>query len=166
MSRNKIDISEEDDTVLVLMNYSKTEQFGNKNVVIPLLKNPVKALDPVYHIQELFRRYPLSSSLPAFSYVERDQTKYITYEGFTKELKRLLTLAGFKADSYSGHSFRRGGATYLYRLGEDPLLIQASGDWASDCYTRYVFLTLDQRLHAQRMMTSNRRFDTHLQAST
>ena len=101
------------------MNYSKTSQFGNKNVVIPLL----------------------------------------TYDSFTKELKRLLNLAGLKADSFSGHSFRRGGATYLYRLGADPLLIQASGDWATDCYTRYVFLTLDQRLHAQMMMTNNARFD-------
>ena len=74
-------------------------------------------------------------------------------------MKKLLNLAGLKADSFSGHSFRRGGASYLYRLGADPLLIQASGDWATDCYTRYVFLTLDQRYHAQLMMTNNTRFD-------
>ena len=161
LSRNKIDIQTEADVVLVLMNYSKTSQFGNKNVVIPLLRNPTHALDPVFHLQELFQRFPLASSLPAFSYIEKRKIKCITYDGFTKELKRLLNLAGLKADSFSGHSFRRGGATYLYRLGADPLLIQASGDWATDCYTRYVFLTLDQRFHAQMMMTNNTRFDDH-----
>ena len=159
LTRSKIDIQAGDDTVLVLMNYSKTSQFGNKNVVIPLLRNPVPGLDPVYHLRELFQRFPLASSLPAFSYLEKGKLKCITYDGFTKELKRLLNLAGLKADSFSGHSFRRGGATYLYRLGADPLLIQASGDWATDCYTRYVFLTLDQRYHAQLMMTNNTRFD-------
>ena len=178
LSRNKVDIETEDEVVLILMNYTKTEQFGNKNVVIPLLKNPVHALDPVHHLQELFTRFPMANSLPAFSYMEKGKIKCITYDGFTKELKRLLSLSGLKADNYSGHSFRRGGATYLYRLGADPLLIQASGmatvtttaavytplatgDWATDCYTRYVFLTLDQRMHAQKMMTNNTRFVDH-----
>ena len=161
LSRGKIDIEADGEIVLVLMNYSKTSQFGNKNVVIPLLKNPNSALDPVFHLKELFSRFPLASSHPAFSYIEKGKIKCITYDSFTKELKRLLNLAGLKADSFSGHSFRRGGATYLYRLGADPLLIQASGDWATDCYTRYVFLTLDQRFHAQRMMTNNTRFDAH-----
>ena len=161
MARSKIDIQAGGDVVLVLMNYSKTSQFGNKNVVIPLLRNPSHALDPVYQLQELFNRFPLESSLPAFSYIEKTKLKCITYDGFTKELKRLLNLAGLKADSFSGHSFRRGGATYLYRLGADPVLIQASGDWATDCYTRYVFLTLDQRFHAQMMMTNNTRFEAN-----
>ena len=123
-----------------------------------MLKNPVKALDPVSHLAELTSKFPMDSHQPAFSYIEKGGVKCVTYQGFTKELKNLLSSAGLKADSFSGHSFRRGGATYLYRLGADPLLIQASGDWASDCYTRYVFLTLDQRLHAQRMMTHNLKF--------
>ena len=127
LSRNKVDTAAGAEVVLVLMNYSKTEQFGNKNVVIPLLKNPVHALDPVYHLQELFTRFPVANSLPAFSYIEKGKIKCITYDGFTKELKRLLTLSGLKAESFSGHSFRRGGASYLYKLGADPLLIQASG---------------------------------------
>lgn len=158
LSRKKLSILPEEGLALVLMNYSKTNQFGNKNVVIPMLQNPIKALDPVFHLAELTTRFPMASDQPAFSYIEKGKVKCVTYQGFTKELKRLLCLAGLKEDSYSGHSFRRGGATYLYRLGADPLLIQASGDWASDCYTRYVFLTLDQRLHAQRMMTYNLKF--------
>lgn len=160
LSRKKLSIPPGAGVALVLMNYSKTNQFGNKNVVIPMLKNPVLALDPVHHLTELTSRFPMEGNQPAFSYLEKGKIKCVTYQGFTKELKRLLCLAGLKADSFSGHSFRRGGATYLYRLGADPLLIQASGDWASDCYTRYVFLTLDQRLHAQKMMTYNLRFDS------
>ena len=82
----------------------------------------------------------------------------VTYSDFTKELRSLLDAAGFIASSYSGHSFRRGGATYLYSLGADPLLIQASGDCATDCFTRYIFLSLEQRLTAQEKMARRERF--------
>ena len=160
LSRKKMSLPPGAGIALIMMNYSKTNQFGNRNVVIPMLQNPTLALDPVYHLSQLLSRFPVDSNQPAFSYIEKNKVKCVTYQGFTKELKRLLCLAGLKADSYSGHSFRRGGASYLYRLGADPLLIQASGDWASDCYTRYVFLSLDQRLHAQKRMTYNLRFNT------
>ena len=106
----------------------------------------------------LFTRFDLPSNLPAFSYMEKSKIKCVTYTGFTKELRRLLDAAGYKSSSYSGHSFRQGGASYLYSLGADPLIIQASGDWASDCYTRYVCLSLDQRLKAQQMMAYNQQF--------
>ena len=102
----------------------------------------------------LFTTFNLPNTLPAFSYVKRSKVYCVTYTSFTKELRRLLDAAGYKAASYSGHSFRRGGASYLYSMGADPLIIQASGDWASDCYTRYVCLTLDQRFRAQQMMAS------------
>ena len=73
LSRSKVNL--EGDTALILMNYSKTSQFGNKNVVIPLLRNPTQALDLVFHLKMLFSRFPLESSLPAFSYIEKGKIK-------------------------------------------------------------------------------------------
>ena len=123
-----------------------------------MVSNPQQALCPVYHMQQLFTKFNLPPNLPAFAYIEKSRVTCVTYAGFTKELRRLLDAAGYKSSSYSGHSFRRGGASYLYSLGADPLLIQASGDWSSDCYTRYVCLSLDQRLRAQQMMANNQHF--------
>ena len=158
LSRLKVSFPQGKGICMVLQNHSKTNQFMNKNAVVPMVSNPVQELCPVYHMKLLFTKFDLPPSLPAFSYVERSKLKCVTYSGFTKELRRLLDAAGYKATSYSGHSFRRGGATYLYSLGADPLIIQASGDWASDCFTRYVCLSLDQRLNAQQMMAYNQQF--------
>ena len=152
LSRMKVSFPAGTDICMVLQNHSKTNQFMNKNAIVPMVSNPTQALCPVYHMRKLFTTFNLQPTLPAFSYVEKNKIKCITYTGFTKELRRLLDAAGYKSSSYSGHSFRRGGATHLYSLGADPLIIQASGDWASDCYTRYVCLSLDQRLKAQQMM--------------
>ena len=158
LSRLKVSFPSDGNTCLVLLNHSKTNQFGNNKMIVPMVTSPVRALCPVFHMRELFTRFNLASNLPAFSYVEGQKIKCVTYDSFNKTLRTFLDAAGYKSTSYSGHSFRRGGATYLYSLGADPLLIQASGDWASDCFTRYVFLTLDQRLLAQMKMSHNSKF--------
>ena len=53
-----------------------------------------------------------------------------------------------------GHSFRRGGASLLYRLGIDPLTIQACGDWSTDTFLRYIEVNIDRLWSAQHAMGS------------
>ena len=55
---------------MVLQNHSKTNQFNNKEMVTPMVSNPVEELCPVHHMKELFTRFDLASNLPAFSYIE------------------------------------------------------------------------------------------------
>ena len=68
---------------------------------------------------------------------------------FSTRLKQLLKKAGYSPELFSGHSFRRGGATFLHNCGGTVLMIQASCDWSSQCFTRYLFLTEVQQLQAQ-----------------
>ena len=158
LSRKKISFPANHDICMVLLDHSKTNQFGNHTMIIPMVANPIASLCPVSHMKDLFSRFKIDTNLPAFSYVENSKVKCVTYDGFTKELRRLLDAAGYKATSYSGHSFRRGAASHLYSLGADALLIQASGDWRTDCFQRYIFLSLDQRLQAQQKMAHNAQF--------
>jgi len=158
LSRSKISFPHQGNICMVLQNHSKTNQFGNREMVTPMVSNPIEELCPVHHMKQLFSRFNLTNNLPAFSYVENGRVKCVTYDGFTKTLRSLLDAAGYQASSYSGHSFRRGGCSHLYSLGADPLLLQAMGDWKTDCFTRYIFLSLDQRLAAQQKMAYNTRF--------
>ena len=121
--------------------------------VIPLIRNRNRALDPVFHLKKLLS-CDIQEDKPAFSYLENGYLKCITYDVFTKRLKSLLESAGYSPNLYSGHSFRRGGATLLFQMNCDPLIIQAMGDWASDQYLKYLGLSLDQRLRAQLLMCS------------
>ena len=56
-------------------------------------------------------------------YIPGSQFPYIP----TARLKKLLSQAGFAPELYSGHSFRRGGASFLFMLGADPITIKFSG---------------------------------------
>ena len=135
--------------VLLYVGFSKTNQFGARDLVIPIPGNSDPILDPVRHLNELFSRVEVSSDSPAFSY---SATGHVTYSRFTQRLKNLLIKAGYSAGSYSGHSFRRGGASFLHACGGSALQVQASGDWTSSCFTRYLFLTTEQRWSSQLLM--------------
>ena len=148
--RRHFSIHEPTNTVYVYLGFSKTNQFGARDLVLPILGNSDPALDPVRHLQLLFSRVDAAADAPAFSYAP---DKYITYNSFSRRLKSLLTSSGYQASQYSGHSFRRGGATFLYQCGGSTLMIQSSGDWSSTVFTRYLFLSTAERWKSQYLIS-------------
>ena len=54
------------------------------------------------------------------------------------EVRKRLARAGLRADFYSGHSFRIGGATTLALRGTPTYLIKKMGRWTSDCFLKYI----------------------------
>ena len=150
--RRHFNIHLETNTVYVYLGFSKTNQFGARDLVLPILGNSDPALDPVRHLQDLFSRVDASPDSPAFSYATG---KFITYNSFTSRLKTLLTKSGYPAANYSGHSFRRGGATFLHQCGGSVLMIQSSGDWSSSVFTKYLFLTTTERWKSQYLISKS-----------
>ena len=78
----------------------------------------------------------------------------MTHKSFTYNLKSLLCKIGVNPDDWTGHSFRRGGASLLYRLGVDLLTSHACGDWSSDTFLRYLEVNIDRLWFAQLAMAS------------
>ena len=150
LSRRNFRIDASTKVIYMYIGFSKTNQFGSRDLILPIPGNSDRILDPVSHLLELFRRVDVPPSAPAFSY---DSNKFIKYSMFTGRLKSLLDKAGFPASQYSGHSFRRGGASFLHACGASALMVQAAGDWSSNCFTRYIFLSLDERLRSQLLMS-------------
>ena len=157
LSRRNFKIDLTKNVIFMYIGFSKTNQFGSRDLVLPIPGNSDNALDPVRHLSELFRRVEVPQSAPAFSY---NPTKFIKYSTFTSRLKILLVKAGFPASQYSGHSFRRGGASFLHACGASALMVQAAGDWSSSCFTRYIFLSLEERLRSQLLMSQAISTDT------
>ena len=150
LSRRNFSIDISSNIVYLYVGFSKTNQFGSRDLVLPIPGNSDPALDPVRHLAELFNRVNVQPSSPAFSYASG---RAITFSIFSSRLKTLLTKAGFPASQFSGHSFRRGGASYLHACGATALMVQAAGDWSSNCFTRYIFLSVEERLRSQMLMS-------------
>ena len=92
-------------TVLVHCTFSKTIQFGQRYLVIPIPGNSDPALDLVRHLSALYAAVDCPGDAPAFSH---GPNQFVTHSSFTTRLNQLLTQAGYSPSLYSGHIFRRG----------------------------------------------------------
>jgi hypothetical protein len=135
--------------VYLYLGHGKTNNFCTRDVMIPIPGNNDPAMDPVRHLHSLFSSVTAGPDSPAFTFA---RGQFIKYTSFTSRLKTLLSKAGLDPDLYSGHSFRRGGATFLHSCGGTALMIQTSGDWSSQCFTRYLYLSEADSLHSQSLM--------------
>ena len=52
--------------------------------------------------------------------------------------------------AYSLHSLHGGGATFTYQSNMEGEMIKLLGDWASDCYKRYIDISMDQRYESMK----------------
>ena len=147
--RRNVKVDSLNNMVYLYLGYGKTNNFCTRDVIIPIPGNNDAALDPVRHVSALFSSVNSGSDAPAFSYGNKT---FVTYSDYTSRLKTLLRKAGYNPALFSGHSFRRGGATFLHQCGGTALMIQASGDWSSQCFTRYLYLSESERLHSQSLM--------------
>ena len=122
--------------------HTKTIQFGQRELDIPIAAVAGSVLCPVTAVVGMLAQFPrgsLHGDLPLFCYLgEGGDVNFITHSLFTTLLRSSLKLVGVDISKYSGHSFRRGGCSYAFALGISPQLIKMRGDWRSNVYERYV----------------------------
>ena len=151
LTRENIGLDKQARVVYIYVGFSKTNQYRKRDRCIPIPANEDPALDLYRHMDQLMSTVNVSEDSPAFSY---GPNKFICYDQFTSQLKRILLRSGLNPDLYSGHSFRRGGASFLFSVGASQLMVQVLGDWTSMVYTRYLFLNEDDRMSAQHLMAA------------
>ena len=132
--------------LLVTLLHTKNIQFGRRRLHIPLLRtdSPICPVQAYINSQSVHHS---SHTRPAFVYMEDNVEKPLTKAVFLSTFRSLLHQANIPdANSYTGHSFRRGGASWAFKSGIPGELIQILGDWASDAYKRYLEFTMDNKI--------------------
>lgn len=118
---------------------TKTIQFLERTLQIPLPRIPASPMCPAKALLLNFKQVPaVSSPSPLFLYMGTTKPQVLTYSSFINLLKQFLNRLGYNTSLYSGHSFRRGGATFALECGVPADLIQSQGDWKSDAYKYYL----------------------------
>jgi len=151
------DIVESEAGVLVCIRWSKTIQFGERVLHIPLVAVPGSPLCPSAAVQRMRRLVAGSRSGPAFLIPSVEGVVSLTHASFTTFLRQILNQAGYTAAAYSGHSFRRGGATWAFSSGVPGELIRMHGDWHSEAYLRYLEYSVKTKLMVTSKMTAQYR---------
>ena len=151
------DFTFRDSILLISVRWSKTIQFGQRIVTIPLVALPSSIFCPVSAVSHAFS---LTSGSPpsnqALCWWDSYNASYrvFTYRDFMACLKAHLSRSGLPSGQYGSHSFRRGGATFALEAGVPLDSIAVMGDWKSDAMYLYLHMPLSQRLRAQQSISS------------
>ena len=134
----------------VTLRFRKNAQYGDAVHKVIVAGCPGHILDPVAWWCEYTRRVPAAESAAAFGYMEQGRYVPLVHSGFVHWVKLLITRAGFDAAGYSGHSFRRGAATFSFLVGLPEFLIKEMGAWRSQVYHVYLELSVPQKLEVHK----------------
>ena len=140
--------------MLLVFTKTKTIQFGERALKVPLVAIPGSPLCPVSAYQQMVSTIPAPDTAAAFSHVVAGELKPYTYSKFQKKLKSAITAIGKDPRLYSSHSMRRGGATSAFEAGVQTSVIQTQGDWATDTYLGYVRMPHADRLNLAESMVN------------
>ena len=145
------DVSVDDNANLLKINvrHTKTIQFGQRVLTVPIAHVPGSVMCPYTAVMDMLVSvssiHPNGTS-PLFCFIKPNGVlSHLTHTSFVQLLKKILTQAGYDAALYSGHSFRRGGCTFSFKLGVSPTLIKLRGDWKSNAFERYI--SIDDAQH-------------------
>ena len=135
------DIIQADPGLLVLIKWSKTNQFGQNTQLVPLPATKDPSMCPVLAFQELcsyipttYRNQPLLS-LPA---PPSGPILPVRQDWLTHNLHRVLSIMGENPKFHSFHSFRRAGATTAWKAGVEFSHIKSHGGWKSEAFWTYI----------------------------
>ncbi|CAC5393054.1 unnamed protein product [Mytilus coruscus] len=142
------------DIAIVVFEWTKTIQHGERRLKIPLVKIPGSVLCPVSAYNRMCIKIPASNDSPAFVMSKKSKLVPVTYAQFQNKLKSVIQKTGRDPNSYSSHSFRRGGATFAFSSHVPSDLIQLHGDWASDAYKIYLEFSMKDKISVVRNMAN------------
>ena len=140
----RADVENTGSGLLIHLKWSKTRQAGEE-IWLPLVPNGTPCC-PVKALLQVFANCPCLPHDPLFAYRRADSKKTtVTYHTLQRWLRTWGEEVGLDPREISSHSLRRGGATTAFIQDIDVECIRAMGDWASNCYQRYIQLGMSQR---------------------
>lgn len=132
--------------MLVMIFKSKTIQFAERSLEIPISYSHCTDLCPVYWTQRHFSEIRANPEDLAFRIPTSTGSKPLTYKLYEDTLKYMCETVGLDPRDYSSHSLRRGGSTFLHMAGASITEIKKRGDWSSDCVYQYLVEPLSARI--------------------
>ena len=143
LTRDRVNFSSEG--LLVTLLRTKTIQFGKRRLHIPLLRLN-SSLCPVEAYKKSLCMVDKHSFVPAFVFLDHGRVRWLTTDLFVRTFRSVASLfIKHEVSSFTGHSFRRGGATWAFHSGVPGELIQVMGDWSSDAYKNYLEFSMQDK---------------------
>ena len=154
---SRSDIKYHQDVLVAEITWTKTNQFGEKCIKVPIVREEMLSICPVQWLLYMVRRIPAGPQHNLFSYIDHTgMVVPVTYHDLTVQLRDWLSQIGVQeVHHFSSHSLRCGGCTHAFNRKILEWVIQSLGMWASQAYKQYIDVTLESRLKAWYQMADH-----------
>lgn len=146
-SLTRADFSFYDWGMVIRVKRTKTIQYRERQLEIPVARCPNLELCAVYWTQKHFLEVPGRAESMAFRTPRGPGLSGpLTYRAYQEMLEVFAVRAGLGAGEFTSHSLRRGGCTYLAMCGATIEEIKCRGDWASETVYAYLNTPMQTRI--------------------
>ena len=128
--------------------WSKTIQFNDRCLEVPMLPNIDRHLCPVFWLDYYLSRVPGRGSDPAFAVQHDGVNVALSYNQLTYWLKEWAEQVGLDKSLVSSQGIWRGGAQWAAHCSLPSHVIKILGDWKSSAFERYLDMMLQERYDA------------------
>ena len=133
--------------LMVIIRWSKTLQYREKELELPLVPARTVQVCAVHWLKYLRCMVKLKATDPIFSYPSGGKMIPLTYDKLGKMYRDwILRLGITNVENYALHGLRRGGANHALTVGICGEDVQLMGDWKSLAYMEYIDLNMERRL--------------------
>ena len=148
--RSDVNLLGLDKAMMIEIRWSKTIQFRQKVLRLPVLPVNNKAICPVFWMHYLINRIPAGPKDPVLAIPGTGGLALLANQ-LIYRFRKWLILIGKNPAIYTLHSLRRGGATFAYQSNIEAEMIKLLEDWASDLYKRYIDVSMDKRYDSMKL---------------
>ena len=133
--------------MIITVRKSKTIQYRERSLEIPVARCPDVRLCAVHWVERHFREVRAEGQDMAFRLPAGGGASVpMTYRVYQETLRIFANIAGLGGEDFSSHSLRRGGCTYLAMCGASIEELKTRGDWVSDAVFQYLRTPIQTRI--------------------
>ena len=153
---SRCDIKYLRNVLVAKIKWSKTNQFGQNNLRVPVFREGISRICPVEWLLYMVKKIPARGKHNLFSFInELGLVVPVTYADLTVQLREWLQQIGIpNVQNFSSHSLRRGGITHAFNRRIPEQTIKILGNWASQAYCKNIDVTLESHLKAWYLLSN------------
>lgn len=140
--------------LLVHIKWTKTLQYREKKLLIPVIPFADDDIDAVKWFKHMIATIPAPPTAPAFAVPTKKGLAPLTYRQLAAKLRKWTELANLNPNTHTCHCLRRGGASWLDEQGVPESVIAVLGDWRTNSFKEYIDSALNTRMKAMVMFAN------------
>ena len=139
-----------DKAMMCEVRWTTTMQSKGKVLRFRVLPAKNKSICPVLWVYRMILENPGKPEDPLFLISTSNSTLCLSANQLLYRLRKWLKLVGEDDIAFSLHSLRQGGVTFAYQSDMKAEMIKLLGGWASDCFKRYIDISMDKRYESMK----------------